>query len=272
MEKLTSILAVAIDNSDVVPVLDKAVAVARRFGAVVEVLVNDSAAAHQVTARCAEQGYRDVTLHSVAFSKESACETALRRIWASRPDLVVKAPARDGGDWEFANECPAPVLVVRGDVWGDPARFAATVDVSDEDNEAQARAILHTAGFLAMGTRGNLDILYSEREAHDETLRMRRAVRLAQVVREFRVGSQRLQIFSGEPQDRLPPLVAARHYDVLVLGGESPGSGPAQRMPATIRNLMDATQCDVVLVKAPSAHLALTDEISSGRQKRANQG
>ena len=57
--------------------------------------------------------------------------------------------------------------------------------------------ILHTAGFLALGCHGNLDILYSEREQHDETVRMERAVKLAQLVREFHVGCERLQMFDG---------------------------------------------------------------------------
>lgn len=254
MEKLTSILAVALDGVEVPPMLDKAIAVARCFGAKVEVLVNDSVTAHRVTARCAEMDYRDVTLHSVASSAEPANETILRRVWSARPDLVIKSPASDGGDSELASECPTPVLLVRRGPWNVHARFAAAVDVSDDDSAALARSILHTAGFLALGTHGNLDILYSEREAQDETLRMRRAVKLAQLVREFHVGCERLQIFSGEPDRRLPPLVAARHYDVLVLGDDA-GVEPGRAASPTVRALMDASGSDVVLVKAPSSQL-----------------
>jgi hypothetical protein len=271
VEKLTSILAVALEPDSAMLVLDKAAAVAARFGAGVEVLVDDSVCAHRVTARCAEKGYRDIKLYSVASVPESGYETAMRRIWSLRPDLVVKAPATDGSDWEFANECPAPVLLVRGGAWEQPARFAAAVDVSDEDNASLARSILHTAGFLALGTHGNLDILYSEREAQDETLRMQRAVRLAQLVREFYVGCERLQIYSGDPAKRLPPLVAARRYDVLVLGGESPGDDPRRTVPATVRNLVAATSGDVVLVKAPSSNQALEGNLASRDRQRAER-
>lgn len=271
MEKLTSILVVALESSEIHQVLDKALTVARRFGAKVEVLVNDSVSAHRVTAHCAQSGYQEVTLHSVASCPEHANDTTLRRVWASRPDLLVKSPAHGGGDWELANECPVPVLLVRRGAWETPARFAAAVDVSDEENATLARAILHTAGFLALGTHGNLDILYSEREAHDESVRMQRAVRLAQLVREFHVGCERLQIFSGEPEKRLPPLVTARRYDVLVLGGQWENTGHDHAAPVTVRALMDATGGDVVLVKAPSSQLALVIGAASAWQQRPDQ-
>ena len=77
---------------------------------------------------------------------------------------------------------------------------------------------MHTAGFLALGCHGNLDVLYTEREQQDDFVRMERAVRLAQLVREYHVGCERLQMFEGSPDKRLPPLFAARRYDLLVLG------------------------------------------------------
>lgn len=279
MEKLTTVLAVALQPASAVLVLDKAVAIARCFQARVEVLVNDAGTAHEITARCAAENYRDVTLHSVADTAEPDNEVILRRVWASRPDLLVKAPARgrsgnpaafDNDDWELANESPAPVLLVRGKPWSQPARFVTTLDVSDDDHAALARSILHTAGFLALGTHGNLDILYSEREANDETVRMSRAVRLAQLVREFHVGCERLQIFSGEPLLRLPPLIAARHYDVLVLGGD-PVADSAQPVPYRLARMIDVTDSDVVLVKAPSTQAALSGSLAGLRQQRADQ-
>ena len=112
-----------------------------------------------------------------------------------------------------------PLMLVDRKPWADPMRFAAAVDVSDAEAARKLRArILHAAGFLALGCRGFLDVLYTEREQHDDALRMERAVRLAQLVREFHVGSERLQMFDGAPEKRLPPLIAARQYDVLVLG------------------------------------------------------
>jgi hypothetical protein len=279
LEKLTSILA-ASDNVDQVDaVLERSVALARCFRARVEFLVTDAATARAVSSRCREQDLSMVSLYSVDAGSHSFSEVILRRVLSSRPDLVVKPPAAGApmrrfsfqeSDWELANECPVPLLLARGPSWQSPPRFATAVDVADPDHINLARKILHAAGFLALGTHGNLDILYTEREAHDEAVRMERAVVLAQLVREFHVGCERLQMFGGEPEKRLPPLFAARHYDVLVLGGESRREGMASLIPGTVARIMDATDSDVVLVKAPAA-ISGTYPARSAREQRAHQ-
>jgi hypothetical protein len=124
-----------------------------------------------------------------------------------------------------------------------------SLDVSDEDHERTSRGLMHTAGFLALGCRGNLDLLYSERELRDEALRMQRAVRVAQLVREFHVGCERLQMFDGEPGDQLPPLIAARQYDIVVIGTESVAHGWMKPHAATAHELAAATAGDIVLVR-----------------------
>lgn len=275
MEKLTTILAVALNAEDVGTVLDRAMSIARHFGARVEVLVSDSQGAHAVTARCREVEYPQVTMRSVASEPLPPHEIILRRVLATSPDLVVKVPSAVSArrslaflddDWRLANECPVPILLARGKPWDSPLRFAAAVDVSDEDNTALARSILHTAGFLALGVHGNLDILYTEREALDEAVRMKRAVRLAQLVREYHVGCERLQMFSGAPETRLPPLLAARHYDVLVLGGQSRREGLDRLIPGTATQILAATDSDVILVKAPASGVSLEVEPEVSRR------
>jgi nucleotide-binding universal stress UspA family protein len=150
-------------------------------------------------------------------------------------------------------------------------RFAATVDVSDRDTAALARSILHAAGFLAMGVHGNLDILYSERELHDEAVRMERAVALAQLVREYHVGCERIQVFSGEPARILPPLMAARQYDVLVIGAQSRHTGRRATGGGTAARVIEATDGDVVLVKPPApAFVENSAGKISGREQRSD--
>lgn len=269
MEKLTSVLAVAFDARTATEVVDKAVAVARSFGAAVEVLVHEAATARAVSAHCAALAHDEVTLYSVPRSNEPEHEAILRRAWSARPDLVVKAAAR-GGDWALIEECPAPILLVRGQAWEQPVRFATAVDVADEDTTL-ARGALHAAGFLALGMHGHLDILYSEREQQDESVRVKRAVRLAQIVREYHVGCERLQIFSGAPEKRLPPLVAARRYDVLVLGAGFDADDVAERALVTTRHLIAAAASDVLLVKPPARHRVPSAGAGSVREQRANQ-
>jgi nucleotide-binding universal stress UspA family protein len=260
VEKITRILAVAENPEDGAIVLDKAVAAARCFGAQVDLLIADATHAPALAALCMERDYDCVTLGSVHRNQEPMHESILRRTFESMPDLVIKAPAGarplqrwtlHENDWALAHECPVPVILVRNRQWSKAMRLAAAVDVSDHDGAELTRSILHTAGFLAMGFHGNLDILYSEREKNDEAVRMERAVKLAQLVREFHVGCERLQVLNGEPGKMLAPLLAARQYDVLVLGAQSRRPLRSSILGGTIGHLIEASDGDVVLVKAP---------------------
>jgi universal stress protein E len=281
MEKVTRILAVVERRELGAVILEKAVAIARRFGARVELMFGDSVLAADLATLCAVMNYREVTLSSIHLGQEHMHELILRRVLETRPDLVVKAPAGshplrrwtlDDTDWLLANECPVPVLLARNRKWAQTVRFAAAVDVSDRDTEALARSILHTAGFLAMGVHGHLDILYSERERDDDALRMERAVKLAQLVREFHVGCERIQVFSGEPQDVLPPLIAARQYDVLVLGAQSRQTGIKSIFGGTNSLMLEETYGDVVLVKAPTPEFMDRDAPNrSSREQRSDE-
>jgi nucleotide-binding universal stress UspA family protein len=125
------------------------------------------------------------------------------------------------------------------------------VDVADDASAETARSVLHAAGFMALGCRGQIDILYSERERVDQAVRMARAVKLAQLVREFHVGCERIQVLEGPPAETLPAIAAARQYDVLVLGAYS-HQPPFKTLFGTITSQMvEATDGDVVLVNAP---------------------
>jgi nucleotide-binding universal stress UspA family protein len=270
MEKITRVLAVVERRENATLVLEKAVALARRFGARVDLMMGDSAFASDLSTACRDMNYREVVMCSLHRGQTPMHELILRRALETRPDLVIKEPAGahpmhrwtlDDNDWRLANECPAPVLLVRHRKWAKPIRFAAAV----------ARAILHTAGFLAMGVDGNLDILYSEPEQQDEALRMERAVKLAHLVREFHVGCERIQVFSGEPGKVLPPLVAARHYDVLIIGAQSRQAGLQSIFGGNTSRIVEATDGDVVLVKASTPGIVRDADNASVREQRSNQ-
>jgi universal stress protein E len=266
VENLTSILVAVDDPTCGIPVLNKAVRLARRFGAHVDLLVADPAHASQFAAHCVALRGDDVASCSVPGKGEPLHEMILARVSSHCPDLVIKAPsgthplrrwALGANDWQLSRECPVPVMLAGQKSWAGTVRFAAAVDVSDPDAVGFARSILHTAGFLSLGCRGHLDVLYSEREQKDETVRMERAVKLAQLVREFHVGSERLQLFNGTPEERLMPLIAARGYDVLVLGAMSHRSGFANPFDCLSSRLVDASDSDVVLIKPMLAAAAV---------------
>jgi nucleotide-binding universal stress UspA family protein len=281
VEKLTSILAVVEDSETGTVVLDKAVALARAFGARVDLLVTDSSLTARFASLCAARVYDEVTLCSLHRAGEPLHTLLLRRIHERPPDVVVKAPSGahplrnwtlHDNDRELAAGSPVPLMLVGMNPWNQPMRFAAAVDVSAPEAAINARAILQAAGFLVLGCHGWLDILYSEREERDETVRMERAVKLAQLVREFHVGMERLQMFDGEPARRLPPLITARRYDMLVLA-IGPHDDAAAAVGSLAGKLADATAGDVVLVKGGRAARDARREVGrSVRQQAAHDG
>jgi nucleotide-binding universal stress UspA family protein len=185
-------------------------------------------------------------------------ELILQRARETRPDLVIKAasgsrPLRrwslDENDRWLASECPAPLMLSTARPWVGDLRMAAAVDVSDPDSTRFARSILQCAGFLALGSGAGLDVLYSEAEERDERLRMERAVKLSQLVREFHVGCERLQMFGGPPERTLPRIVESRRYELLVLGAITHRAGIEGWRETLSSKLVNATQGDVLLVK-----------------------
>jgi len=255
MEKLASILAVVEDFKTDTAVLDKSIALARIFHARVDLLVRQPSQVGACVAHCAALGCADVAPFVTA--DEPLTQAILRRLRAQPADLVVKrlAPSDTRRFWlaavddSLAECCPAPLLLLRDRPWPKEPRFAAAVDVADRDTEALSRGILHAGGFLALGCEARLDILYCEREQHEQTLRMERAVRLARLVREFHVGGERLQMFDGVPERTLPELVRVRQYDVLVAGAVSRRNKLRSSFGTLTSALIDATAGDVLLVK-----------------------
>lgn len=260
MDKLNSILAVV--DEDVpggVAVIDKAVQVARRFSARVELLLADATQARTYADHCRTNAYHEVVLCSMHRGAEPVHALILRRVQQQCPDLVIKPHSgahalrrwtlREN-DWQLVQECPVPVLLAGPQPWSCPLRLAAACDVADPESDTVTRAILQSAGFLALGSHGTLDILYSEREQRDETLRMERAVRLAQRVREFHVGSECLRMVTGQPEVTLPEILAKERYDLLVFGAITHRTGIGALFSDLTGTLADATDGDLLLVKA----------------------
>ena len=259
MDKLTSILAV-VDRPEAGGVIvEKAVTLARRFGIPVTVAVGDPVHERALTTLCSKLGYENATLELADLTGKPLRQIILDRVRNSNHDLVIKAPAGmhpmrrwtfDANDWKLANDSPVPLLLVRDTTWSEPPRFAAAVDVAGEENALIARGILQAAGFLTQGCRATLDILYCERERGDQQASIKRSDRLSQLVREFHVGRERIQVYFGTPEKVLPPKLSAHRYDVLVLGARRGGDGFKGSFGGMTSLLVEATHGDVLLIRA----------------------
>jgi hypothetical protein len=253
MDKLTSILAFAEECTGAPALLDKAVTLARCFNARAEVVSDDLSVIELLGAHRAERGYEGVSLRGVRPEAGSRALSLLRETASSGADLVLRS-RRASGNWKLAELMPVPLLLAGDGSWTPPLRIAAAVDVSEHETSTLARAILQAAGFITLGSQGDLDVYYSEREKLDETTRMERAVRLAQMVREFHVGTERLRLLEGPPEQSLAHEFAVGGYDILAIGAVTQRAGFAATFANLSRRLADASRGDVLLVpRAPEA-------------------
>jgi hypothetical protein len=240
MGRIRRILTIAVCADEAQFLMEKSLFLARRCEARLEIVVTDAAQMRAVMKHCDFHTNDQVLVSCVHRGAESLAEFTLSRLQASSPDLIVKSP--DLSDPTLAAECPVPVLLVRGRPWDKHARVAVVVEARDFLLLWSSRDALRAATRLSLACGGDLDVLYSEPDPDDEGVAMERAVEVAKLMRELHAGFGRFQMFSGAPEKRLPPLIAARRYDVLVLAA---GAGSADR-------LAGATGGDVMLVRSNS--------------------
>jgi len=265
MEKLTSILAVVPEGGAQGVLLDKVVRIVRQTGARIELFLTApsdyfSVAAHVRALDC------DVPTAFTLYDGDAPLTDAiLSRAAAVQADLLI-APR---GHLKLEH-CSIPQLLLGKTPWAHDARFAAAVDVAEDDSESVARGILNAGGFLAQRCAAHLDILYSERELADQRVRLERAVKLARLVREYHVGCERLQVFDGMPERVLPPLIAARRYDLLMLGAVPRHHTLLAEYRSVSRHLAGSSDGDLLLVE-PRAQPAADVRAPSAGEQLAHQ-
>lgn len=243
MDKLTSILAVVPQGGVDGVLWDKVARLVRHSGARVELFLTAPSDYFAIAARCAAMGCNGlagITMHDGVTPLSAAVRA---RVLDMNADLLVAPRAQL--DFE---DCGVPVLLLGKSPWSAEPRFAAAVDVADPAAESVARGTLHAAGFLAEPLMAHVDVLYSEDESTDERVRMERAVKVARLVREYHIGSERLQIFEGPAARTLPTLIAERRYDILVVGTEPRHRVLLSALHSVSRKLIGATEGDVLMV------------------------
>jgi len=282
MEKLSSILVVVDRNGGAAGCFDKALFLARHFGAKVELFLCDSERtyamrqAYDQTANessrheCLIEGrrYLDALRSSanspgVEISVDVVCDSPLyeaivHKVLRSQPDLVIKSASEtgesslgtfDANDWQTMRTCPTTLMLTRGRIWDTRPQVAAMVDVSGQETPGLSREILRASGYLTLGCRGALDVVYSECEEADAEQKASRARVLTELVHELHIRVDHVHVLSGNPEQTLPDF-AARRYDVLVLGALTHREGLAPVVGTLTGKLVDALDCDFILVKS----------------------
>lgn len=195
MDALRNILVLMEPGSEVQPAFDAALTLAQRFGARLELLMNDYQdlhAAYFAPPSATVQEFHDAVmsahravLESYVRRAEAAgvpaiCEAlwgtpfheiVLGRVAATQPDLVVKHSVHHnriertlftGSDWHLIRECPVPLLLVKSPERLVGSKMLVCVDPLHAHDKPAAldHRLLRTAAFLAGPLAGEVHALH----------------------------------------------------------------------------------------------------------------
>jgi universal stress protein E len=283
VKKLGTILVVVDPFDASQNVLAKSMVLARHLGAKLELFLCDSEQAYalkhtydQQSVEQARQGclvnarrYLEslrgtVLAGDVPISMDVACESPLydgvvHKVLRCAPDLVIKsvARARTGGqcnlganEWELARACPVPLMLTRSRPWRAQSHFAASVDVSADQADGRAGAIMQAAELMARCCDAKLDAIYSEPDAADVLGGKLRVTALHTLGTEFGIAADGLHVLSGDPEITLAGFVAERGYDMVVLGALAHHLAQASLVGKLTSKLVDVLDCDILLIRS----------------------
>ena len=286
MGKTSSILAVAQHGASDTVLLAKAAALARSFGFGLELFLCDAEGAYALKHDYQPTGRDKALSECVARAKEyltsqrrlidpavsavaidAACESPLyesivRKVQRSHPELVMKAAggidrrghsAFDENDWQLMRTCPATLALVQHRHWRKRLRIAAAIDVSDEETEGLASAIIRIARRLALATGGELELVYAERMPADNSESRARASRLRTLARQVDLDERHAHILPGTPEQELAAFAAGRDYDVLALGALTHRQSAVRLVGSLTSTLVEALESDFLLIKPDAA-------------------
>ena len=285
MSKLNRILAV-FDGTDAdVLILSKAVALAHRHGAALELFLCDAERAYsllhaydptgieEVRSGCLRlarrylECLRDTAVGAdVRISVDAACESPLyegivRKVMKSGADFVIKnaagaCPLRtfvwEANDWQLMRACPATLLLSRGRSWHPCPRLAAAVDVSENESLDLVQAIVETSKCLSEDCHGELDIVYSEPWGMDPGRHEEHVDALQELTRAARLQRNSVHVLSGAAEQTLPLFAAGRDYDVFIMGALTHRKELSALVGTLTARLIETLDCDFVLVKPSS--------------------
>jgi universal stress protein E len=278
-----SILLVVERTADVPALMSKVLVLARGFGARLEMFLCDSEQAYVLAHTYDQHGINAARAASTAAALrylgglrelahtagvetaiDAQCESPLyesvvRKVLHSAPDMVIKAIAAedskkhgtpDPNDWQLMRTCPSTLMLTGKRGWRTPPSFAAAVDVSEEETADVAASVLAAAVALARGFGAELHVVYGERGSGAQSAA--RGEKLRRLCNGAGIAPECAHILGGESERTLPAFLREQDFDALVLGAlahRADGTTPVGTLTST---LLDALDCDFVLVKPPS--------------------
>ena len=286
MQPVSSILVVVDRGPAAADAVAKAIALARKFDARVELFMCDAehgyalsqayvpAGVDEARRACIADAYAyleglrqsaaapDVTITIDAGCESPLYESIVRKVMREHPDLVIKNATCSKGrspigfdatDWQLMRTCPATLMLTRGRPWQASPKFAAAIDASGAESAGLARSILSAAQALRKCTAGELDVLYAEPVELGDEERDSGTQTLHGLVQEVSETAPRVRVVAGNPEVSLPSFAKRHAYDAILLGALTHQPGYTAQVGRFTSKLVEALECDFILVK-PSAY------------------
>jgi universal stress protein E len=295
MNKPSFILVVVDRAHDPAEPIAKAVRLARHCGARIELFLCESEQAYELARAYDREGVdasraasdtraraylsdlkAQLDAGGTEITVDTCCESPLyeavvRKVLRSRPDLVIKAAAGvsdhqqrtpDANDWQLLRTCPTTVMLTRGHAWGDSPRFAAAVDASEQELASVSHEVLEAARELGSAGQAQLEVIYGESGLDSES-QPRRLERLRNLCEAGGITSDRMHVLYGLPEQTLLQFASLQGYDALVLGALTHHPADSVPLGTLTSRLLEALDCDFILVKPASYRSPLEDRTAS---------
>jgi universal stress protein E len=278
MEPVRSILVALENEGDSAGAVTRAVMLARRFNARIELFLCDAERAfelqHQYDQACTDlvrqsflaesraamqRSWTELDVNDIPVSMDAVCESPLydairRKVEASQPDLVIRGI---GGrectfsiaDSDLVRTCPTPLLLTRGKSWRAKPAIAAAVDISGVETPDLTRSILLAADLMAATCGASLEVLYALRTDRASSDAAQSRAQLASRAAAANVHPGEVHIVAGDPATVVPQFVARQRYEMLVLGALTHRKTTTALVGTLTGRLVETLDCDLLLVK-----------------------
>lgn len=209
-------------------------------------------------------------------------EGIVRQVLRWEPSLLVAQSSRKGHaarlmltqtDYKLVETCPCPVLFIKSGRPYSDAVIIAAVDPGQSHGKPVALddAILDTAGMIRDALGGRLQVFHAG-TPWEQAVHMKREVRdLPEAVKEdvhgaywnkikdqvsalargHNIADDSVQVIEGDAAELLPSVASIQSAQIVALGAVSRSPIGRALIGHTAERVLDALECDVLIVKAP---------------------
>ena len=218
-------------------------------------------------------------------------EGIVRQVLRRKPSLLIAQSSRKRRatrmvltqtDYKLIETCPCPVLFIKDQRPYSDAVIIAAVDPGRSHGKPATLddGILDAAAMIRDALRGRLRVFHAgapwesavhiNRELRDLPEAVQEEVRGAYwnklteqvlaLARRHKIPENSVQVVEGDPRELLPPVAASQFAQIVVLGAVSRSRIGRALIGHTAERVLDALECDVLIVKPTDFHTPVRRE------------